>query len=149
MCWGGGILLSSGVQRATLTISSQWGESMGFWKQEVLTTSAWRLPFGLQWVWPLPLALIGYLAPESPWNAVRRGKIDLARESLTRLRRHASEKEIDGTLALMQHTTELEKQETDGASYLDCFRGTNRRRTEIVRASSHSDRGIYTRSGRR
>lgn len=35
-------------------------------------------------------------------------------------------------LALIQHTTELEKAETSGATYLDCFRGTNLRRTEIV-----------------
>ncbi|KAK1926007.1 general substrate transporter [Papiliotrema laurentii] len=117
MCWGGGILLSSGVQRATLTLDSQW---------------AWRLPFCLQWIWPLPLALIAYLAPESPWNAVRRGQVELARTSLRRIRsKEASEKEIDAVLALIQHTTELEKAETSGATYLDCFRGTNLRRTEI------------------
>jgi SP family general alpha glucoside:H+ symporter-like MFS transporter len=33
---------------------------------------------------------------------------------------------------MMEHTTKLEKEMTTGASYLDCFRGINLRRTEIV-----------------
>lgn len=32
----------------------------------------------------------------------------------------------------MIHTNELEKAEMKGAGYVECFRGTNRRRTEIV-----------------
>ncbi len=32
----------------------------------------------------------------------------------------------------MVHTNELEKQETAGATYADCFRGVNLRRTEIA-----------------
>jgi SP family general alpha glucoside:H+ symporter-like MFS transporter len=33
---------------------------------------------------------------------------------------------------MMRHTTELEQEITGGASYLDCFKGTDLRRTEIV-----------------
>jgi SP family general alpha glucoside:H+ symporter-like MFS transporter len=36
------------------------------------------------------------------------------------------------TLALMNHTNEMEKIESESASYKDCFTGTNRRRTGIV-----------------
>jgi SP family general alpha glucoside:H+ symporter-like MFS transporter len=75
---------------------------------------------------------MAYLAPESPWNAVRRGKDELARQALVRLRPHANDKEVDGMLALIKHTTMLEDAETKGASFFDCFRGTNLRRTEIV-----------------
>ena len=35
-------------------------------------------------------------------------------------------------MQMMAHTTQLERQMTAGASYLDCFRGINLRRTEIV-----------------
>ena len=38
----------------------------------------------------------------------------------------------DETVAMMVHTTALEKKITKGASYLDCFRGTDLRRTEII-----------------
>ncbi|RJE27630.1 MFS alpha-glucoside transporter [Aspergillus sclerotialis] len=93
----------------------------------------WRLPFILQWVWPLPLLIGTYFAPESPWNAVRRGKFDLAKKSLMRLRQDTpgKESEVEATFAYIRHTTELEKAETANAGFLECFRGTNLWRTEI------------------
>ncbi|KAF4959243.1 hypothetical protein FSARC_10759 [Fusarium sarcochroum] len=118
MCWGAGILLSGGVVRAVAGIEGDMG---------------WRLPFFLQWIWPGPLFIGAYLAPESPWNAVRRGKIDLAKKALGRLRQDNAEKEaeVESTLAYIRHTTALEQAETQHASFLDCFRGTNLWRTEI------------------
>lgn len=119
MCWGAGILLSSGVVRAVAGVQGDLG---------------WRLPFVLQWVWPIPLFIGAYLAPESPWNAVRRDKVNLARKSLLRLRQDSHEItcDVDATLAYIRHTTALEKAETANASFLECFKGTNLRRTEIV-----------------
>lgn len=119
MCWGAGILLSSGVVRAMVGVEGDLG---------------WRLPFALQWVWPLPLMLGAYLAPESPWNAVRRNNFDQARHSLMRLRQNVEgkEQEVERTLAYIKYTTQLEKAETANATYLECFKGTNRRRTEIA-----------------
>lgn len=120
MCWGLGILISSGVVRACLNIEGN---------------LAWKLPFYLQWVWPVPLFFVAYFAPESPWNAVRRGKLELAKTSLRRLASDDGDREgeIEASLAYIQHTTALEKAETGGASILECFKGTNLRRTEIVR----------------
>jgi SP family general alpha glucoside:H+ symporter-like MFS transporter len=94
----------------------------------------WQLPFMLQWIWPVPLFFVAYFAPESPWNAVRRGKVEEARKSLVRLREDTPERarEVEAALAYIRHTTELEKAETENASFLECFRGTNLRRTEIV-----------------
>jgi len=119
LAWGLGILLSSGVLRAVVGLEGELG---------------WRLPFTLQWVWPVPLFVVGFFAPESPWNAVRRNRMEEARKSLVRLRSAGTytEDDIDATLAYIRHTTELEKAETEGANFFDCFRGTNLRRTEIV-----------------
>ncbi|KAF4420962.1 General alpha-glucoside permease [Colletotrichum fructicola] len=119
MCWGAGILLSAGVVRAVASIDGDMG---------------WRLPFLLQWVWPVPLFIGAYFAPESPWNAVRRGKFDTARESLVRLREDTTEREaeVDASLAYIRHTTALEEAETHGASFIECFKGTNLWRTEII-----------------
>lgn len=124
MCWGAGILISSVVVRAVSGIEGDMG---------------WRLPFLLQWVWPLPLFIGAWFAPESPWNAVRRGKLEAARTSLLRLSAESDtkEKDAEATLAYIQHTTEIEKAETEGATFWDCFKGTNLRRTEIVRCPSH------------
>ena len=119
MCWGAGILLSSGVVRAVAGLDGNLG---------------WRLPFALQFIWPVPLAIGAYFAPESPWNAVRRGKFEEARASLMRLREETPDKarEVDASLAYIKYTTELERAETAGASFIECFKGTNLRRTEIV-----------------
>lgn len=38
----------------------------------------------------------------------------------------------DETIALIEHTNELEKSMKEGVTYLDCFRGVDLRRTEIV-----------------
>jgi hypothetical protein len=56
---------------------------------------------------------------------------------LRRLRQQTatSEEEIEATLALIVHTTQLERAEVAGASYLECFKGTNLRRTEINMAT--------------
>ncbi|CAH0003828.1 unnamed protein product [Clonostachys byssicola] len=119
MCWGAGILLSSGVVRAVVDLEGDLG---------------WRLPFALQWVWPVPLMIGAYFAPASPWNAVRRNKMDLAKKSLDRLAADDTDdkaREVEATLSYIRYTTELEKAETASATYLDCFRGTNLRRTEI------------------
>ncbi|CAK7243294.1 MAG: hypothetical protein STHCBS139747_004812 [Sporothrix thermara] len=118
MCWGAGILLSSGVVRAVASIDGDWG---------------WRLPFVIQWVWPVPLIVAAYIAPESPWNSVRRHREDEARASLKRLRQHTPgrDREVDAALALIVHTMRLEAAETEGSTIWDCFRGTNLRRTEI------------------
>jgi SP family general alpha glucoside:H+ symporter-like MFS transporter len=95
---------------------------------------AWRLPFALQWVWPVPLFFAAYFAPESPWNAVRRGQFDLARKSLHRLlpNQEGKEHRVATTLAYIDYITKLEKAEGAESRFIDCFKGVNLRRTEIV-----------------
>ncbi|KAG8855056.1 hypothetical protein FRB96_007251 [Tulasnella sp. 330] len=119
LCWGVGILLSSGVVRATLNIESNW---------------SWRLPFVVQWVWILPLMCIVFFCPTSPWWLVRQGRFEDAEESVARLTNPElfSPEDIKKQVAMMMYTTEMEKQAQHGTTYFDCFRGTDRRRTEIV-----------------
>lgn len=95
---------------------------------------SFRIPYALQWMWPVPLAAAIYLAPESPWWLVRKGRVEDAKHSLLRLTSLNRETNFDAdeTIAMMVHTTALEAKITRGASYIDCFKGTDLRRTEIV-----------------
>ncbi|KAJ9092418.1 hypothetical protein QFC20_007373 [Naganishia adeliensis] len=96
-CWGFGILLSSGVVRACLNIESQW---------------AFKIPFCIQWVWPPFLIALVWFAPESPFWLVRQQRYADAEAS-----------DVKKNVAMKIHTTELEKQMSAGASYIDMFKG--------------------------
>ncbi|EXJ95243.1 MFS transporter, SP family, general alpha glucoside:H+ symporter [Capronia coronata CBS 617.96] len=118
LCWVIGQLLAAGVLKGFVNASSQW---------------AYRVPYAIQWIWPIPIAITAYLAPESPWWLVRHGKLDEARQALLKLTsRKNTEFNVEDTLAMMIHTNELEIQQTSGTSYWDCFRGVDLRRTEVT-----------------
>ncbi|KAF2274245.1 putative MFS alpha-glucoside transporter [Westerdykella ornata] len=121
-CWGLGQVIGIGVIKAMLSRDDEW---------------SYRIPYALQWMWPVPLLIGIFLAPESPWWLVRKGRIDEAKKALLRLTSLDRETDFDAdeTVAMMVHTTALEEKITAGASYLDCFRGTDLRRTEIVCAA--------------
>jgi SP family general alpha glucoside:H+ symporter-like MFS transporter len=129
LCWVIGQFIATGVLRGFLHRKDEW---------------SYRIPFALQWVW-LPFILVSVLlGPESPWHLVRKGRVAEAREVLTRLHHTSSktpaaakkaETDLDNTLALMIYTSEMEKQLSDTQSsytFLDCFRSTDLRRTEIT-----------------
>ena len=88
-------------------------------------------------MWPLPLFIGCLFAPESPWWHVRKGNIAEAKKSLLRLTTAGVDPDFnaDETIAMMVHTNEIEKEIQAGTSYMDCFRGVDARRTEIVSAT--------------
>ena len=82
-----------------------------------------------------PILIPGiYFAPESPWWLVRQERFEDAKKSLLRLTSPKSDPNFnaDETIDMIRHTNELEKDLMEGTSYLDCFKGINLRRTEIV-----------------
>lgn len=118
-----GQLFASVVLRAMVNCTTEW---------------SYKLPFALQWIFPLPLFVIVSLAPESPWYLVRIGKTEEAKESLRRLRtkrkdqpKEEFERRLIGILELIIQTTRKEKELEKAASFKDCFKGADRRRTEI------------------
>ncbi|KAK3679185.1 hypothetical protein LTR78_000746 [Recurvomyces mirabilis] len=119
LCWVFGQFLASGALKGV-------ADKMG--------PIAYKLPYGLQWIWPVPLIVVLALAPESPWWLVRQGRKDDAKHSLLRLTSAKGNPDFDPdeTINMMIYTTELEKAHTKSASYAACFRGVDLRRTEIV-----------------
>ncbi|KAI0970733.1 general substrate transporter [Xylaria arbuscula] len=117
LCWAIGQLIAAGVLTGCLSIEGEW---------------AYRIPFAVQWAWPIPLMVVCYLAPESPWWLVRAERLEEAKHSLVRLSGGKTDEQINNQIAMMVHTNKVEAEETGGATYADCFKGVNLRRTEIV-----------------
>lgn len=120
MCWAIGQFVAAGVLQGLVDNETQWG---------------YRIPFAVQWAWPVPLFALTYLAPDSPWWLVRKGRTDDAVKSVKRLSHKSIHFKAHQKVALMVHTNELEKEQnvkSEGLkSYLECFKGSNLRRTEI------------------
>lgn len=119
LCWVIGQLIAAGVLKGFVNNSTEW---------------AYRIPYAVQWIWPIPIATVAFFAPESPWWLVRHGKLDQARAALLKLTNAKANAQfnVEDTLAMMIHTNELEIQQTSGTSYWDCFKGVDLRRTEIT-----------------
>jgi len=134
-CWGLGQVIGIGVIKSMLGRTDQWAYRV---RTPCLIlshkTKKSQIPYALQWMWPVPLLIGILLAPESPWWLVRKGRTEDAKRALLRLTSLNKETSFDAdeTISMMVHTTALEEKITHGASYLDCFRGVNLRRTEIV-----------------
>lgn len=74
-------------------------------------------------------------SPESPWWLVRKGRVEEAKKNLLRLTSKSDFVNIEQALSMMVHTTEVERaiaHSNKETCYLDCFRGVDARRTEIV-----------------
>lgn len=113
MTWVIGQLISAGIFRGVQGMEGRW---------------AYDIPFAIQWIWPVPLCIGMLFCPESPWWLLRKGRMEDAERSLQRLSPRTDSKK---TLAMMIRTDEQEK-ELDSSSYWDCFKGVDRRRTEVA-----------------
>ncbi|KIW14591.1 hypothetical protein PV08_07375 [Exophiala spinifera] len=117
MCFIIGQLISAGVLRGMVHDSSVWG---------------YKVPYALQWMWPVFLIPLIYFAPESPYHLVRHNQLEEAEKSIRRLQAPHAQLDPKRTLAQIVYTNNLEEQLSIGTSYHDCFKGFELRRTEIA-----------------
>lgn len=123
MCWSIGQLIAAGVLR-------------GFVSND--TSLAYRVPFAIQWAWPIPIMIGIYLAPESPWWLAKKKKLQQAEISLKRLiseNKSVPSKNLlsKAILQKIQMTISSELNKTDNPpSYWECLKGTDFRRTRIA-----------------
>ena len=109
-----GQLIASGVLAGTQSRNDRW---------------AYDIPFACQWIFPLAILVALPFCPESPWWLVRQGQVAKADRALRRL----TDRSVDtnNLLANIQLTTRLELAESESNSFVDCFKGTDLRRSII------------------
>jgi len=81
-----GQMISSGVLMSMQARTDQW---------------AYRIPFALQWMWPIPLFILISMAPESPWFYVRAGRLEEAERSIRRLAKDNEKLSPQEVIAMM------------------------------------------------
>ncbi|KAK7969160.1 MFS transporter- SP family- general alpha glucoside:H+ symporter [Apiospora saccharicola] len=133
LCWVIGQLLATGVLRGCLSMGrdNEW---------------AYRLPFGLQWIWPPAILMFMVFAPESPWFLEKKGQGERAKQSLRRITNY-NEQQIQDAYENVRHTVLIDRQCQDSSEtssspqgaikhtlmeFPRCFKGIDRRRTEIA-----------------
>lgn len=86
LCWIIGQFIKAGVLVGLVHREGEWG---------------YKIPFALQWIWPILIIIGTYLAPESPWWCIRSGRKVEAEISLKRLARSSgfSQRDADATMA--------------------------------------------------
>lgn len=90
---------------------------------------AYRAIFCAQYGFAVIVSIPIFFMPESPWWLASKGRPEDALKSLHKLG-HRGEDGVQ-KLALIQSTLDKIKAETEGVTYMECFRNTNLRRTII------------------
>lgn len=122
ICWCFGQLIAAGVLKAMESRTDR---------------LAYKIPFALQWMWPMPILIGLYFAPESPWFLIKRNRFEEAKVATIRLLNKTTDNEnleetAEQRLNFMRLTIELEENNNKHSSYKACFKGVNLRRTEIT-----------------
>ena len=107
-----GQLVASGILKGTSTLMNKW---------------SYKIPFATQWVLPLFILTLIFFCPSSTYWLCRNGRDADALQTLSRVT--ASGVNIEHQLANIKQTLRLEESDKENVSVIDCFRGTNLRRT--------------------
>ena len=91
------------------------------------------MAFASQWAFGIIPIILAFFLPESPAWLLRRGKLQEAQRSHSRLEKSKSDRFADASFARLQATVARERPEKSGLKeYMACFKDSDGRRTFIV-----------------
>jgi MFS family permease len=93
-------------------------------------SKSYTIPFLSQWPFSGVLLVVSALVPESPAYLIRKNRLDAALKALKRL----NTPKVDSVLELerLRVAVQTESQQAGKAQYINCFKGTDLRRTALV-----------------
>ncbi|OBT73123.1 hypothetical protein VF21_08922 [Pseudogymnoascus sp. 05NY08] len=102
LCWAFGQLIAAGINQGFQPLATEW---------------AYRTPFAIQWVWPIPLAAILFFAPESPWWLVHKERVEEAEQTVKRFSsKYMTGDDAKKSVAMMIHTHQVEMEAEIGGN---------------------------------
>ena len=110
----GGQLIASGVLAGTQARTDRW---------------SYDIPFACQWIFPCLILVFLPFCPESPWWLVRKKDFAKSERALIRLSHHSIDQKA--LLADVVLTVQQQDEQSTGHGFVDCFKGSDRRRTII------------------
>ncbi|OCL07389.1 general substrate transporter [Glonium stellatum] len=122
-----------GVYTIALNLGTLIAASVAFSRISIMTQSAYKVMFALEWIWPGLIIIFGLLIPESPYFLVRAGKNGDAGRLLKRILPASTDTTVE-----LDHIVSLKGREdilyamAKKTGFWDCFKGTNWRRTRII-----------------
>ena len=106
--------------------------SIVFARIAILSPSAYRVAFASQWAFAGFAILVGLLIPESPMFLVKKGNLEQAENSYARLHSREQAPMAIDTIKKTIEAEALASAYAENASYVECFKGSNWRRTRII-----------------
>lgn len=116
-----------------ITIGIMLASCVGYATEHRIDTGAFRIPIAIQFLWAIILATGLFLLPESPRYYVKKGRLDLAIEALSRVRGQPADSDwLQDELAEIQANYEYEQQVGE-VTWAGCFSGGIQNRSSNVR----------------
>jgi len=98
--------------------------------QDLPNANSYRILFAVQWIFAAIGLGVLFFFPESPYFLVGQGRIDKAKANARRL--YSADFDVDGFISSIEVLLRTEAETEKGASFRECFRGTNNLRTLIA-----------------
>ncbi|KAH8728631.1 hypothetical protein GQ44DRAFT_737341 [Phaeosphaeriaceae sp. PMI808] len=101
-----------------------------FGVESTSSPTSYLIAIGSQWIFSIAPLVLCFVLPESPAYHVRNKDFESARTSLVKL--YTLKNDPDAALETLHRSIEHEEAIGGGATYPECFRGINRRRTGVI-----------------